>query len=228
MFKKIITSTIICILMQSCNSQKKDLAQITFTEKLDTFFGEIPNKLDKDYSIVDPQLYNSYKSESEKILYFNGVDLSGYLDKKGEYGTNNIRFEFSKQDNLLNFYHVQLYTNDKISLLIEALNGKLGKPNYINVLESNKKSPDALLWEDKTSFYLITGATQNQSDFIVFNKNNTAIRKQWISASFMYYGDYLDYLEKKGFKKESYSYKNFADDKNKDGYDRYLKNYKKP
>lgn len=44
----------------------------------------------------------------------------------------------------------------------------------------------------------------------------------------MYYGDYLDYLEKKGFKKESYSYKNFADDKNKDGYDRYLKNYKKP
>jgi hypothetical protein len=72
--KNIITLTIICIVMQSCNSQKKDLAKITFTEKQDTFFGDIPN----------------------------------------EYG-----------------------------------------------------------------------ATQNQSDFIAFNKNNIAIKKQWISASFM-------------------------------------------
>ncbi|WP_219634548.1 hypothetical protein, partial [Flavobacterium chungangense] len=60
MIKKIMLLTIICILMQSCNSQEKDLSKITFTEKYDTFFGEIPNKLDKDYSIIDPQLYNSY------------------------------------------------------------------------------------------------------------------------------------------------------------------------
>jgi hypothetical protein len=226
--RKSILLAFVCILMQSCNSQEKDLAQITFTEKCDTFFGDIPNELDKDYSIVDAQLYNSYKSESERILFFNGIDLSGYRDKKGAFGTNNIRFEFSKNDSILNFYYLKLYTKEKVDKLIEAINNKIGKPGYITMFNPNDSLPYALLWEDKTSFYLLTGANKNLPNLIAFNKNNLIIRKQWLSGPFQYYGDYLDEIDEKGLKKEAYSYKNYVDDRNKEGYEEYLKNYRKP
>ncbi|TRX35868.1 hypothetical protein FNW52_10290 [Flavobacterium sp. ZT3R18] len=228
--KKTVLLIMVCILMQSCNSKEKDLAQITFTEKYDTFFGDIPNVLDKDYSIVDAQLYNSYKSESEKTLYFNGVDLSGYRDEKGSFGTNNVRFEFSKNDSVLNFYYLTLYTQEKVKKLIENINNKIGKPVYISTLLSNPENskPDALLWADKTSFYLLTGATQNQSDFVVFNKKNITIREQWLSGPFQYYENYLEKLEQKKLKKEAYSYKNFIDEMAKEGRKLYLEKYIKP
>jgi len=228
--RKLTTLALICILMQSCNSQEKDLAKITFTEKYDTFFVDIPNKLDTNYSIIDPSVYNSYKSESEKILYFNGIDLSGYRNTKGGFGTNNIRFEFYKKDQILNFYYVQLYTKDKIGKLIEAINSKVGRPIYIRRLLSKPKNtnPDALLWEDNISFYLLTGATQNQVNFIVFDKNNSTIRKKWISGAFQYYCDYLDYLEEKNKSKKQISYYQYAKIMENEGNDYYIKSYNKP
>lgn len=227
--KKVTLLTIICIVMQSCNSQKKDLSKITFTEKYDTFFGDIPNKLDKDYSIIDPQLYNSYKSESEKILYFNGIDLSGYRDKKGEFGTNYVSFEFSKKDRTLTHYYVTLFYNKNINKLIEAINSKVGKPSYVPSPLEGDTLPDAFLWEDKTSFYTLSGVTQNQADFIVFKKTDLIIRKQMFSAgNFQYYGDYLYHLEKNNLQKSVFSYKNFVDYKTKEGNNYYIEDYRKP
>ena len=83
--------------------------------------GDIPNEYKENSSIIDYNLFDVHETESVYILNFSGVDLCGYSDKKREFGTNNISFEFSKKDNVLNFYHVKLYTNDKISKLIEAL-----------------------------------------------------------------------------------------------------------
>jgi hypothetical protein len=228
--KKISLLTIACILMQSCNSQEKDLAKITFTEKLNNFFGDIPNKYEKDNSMINYQLYDVYSTQSERVLYFNGVDLSGYRDEKGKFGTNYVTFEFSKKDNILNYYSVQLYTKEKVNKLIEAINSKIGKPKYISMLLSNPKNsnPDALLWEDTSRFYVLSGATQNPSEFDVFDKSNLIIREKIISGPFQYYGDYLDKIDEKKLKKESYSYKKFVDDRNKEGYDEYLKNYRKP
>jgi hypothetical protein len=123
---------------------------------------------------------------------------------------------------------MQLFTNKKTSKLINALNNKIGKPSYISMLDSNDTLPDTILWEDKTSFYLITGATQNQIDFIVFNKQNKAIREKLMSGSFQYYGDYLDYLEKNNLKIHVFSYKNFVDYKTKEGNNYYIEDYKKP
>ncbi|WP_180904071.1 hypothetical protein, partial [Flavobacterium chungangense] len=172
----------------------------------------------------------SYQSESEKILYFNGIDLSGYLDKKGEFGTNNVRFEFSKKDHSLQFYYLKLYKKNKISQLIESINGKMGKPVYIRMLQSNpkKNNPDALLWSDNTSYYLITGATQNQVDFIVFDKKNIIIRNKWISGDFQYYGDYLDYLEEKNKTSKQISYYQYAKLMESEGDEHYIKRYVKP
>lgn len=218
-----------CILIQSCNSQKKDLAQITFTEKLDTFFGDIPNEYKENNSFIDYNLFDVYDTESEDALSFNGVDLSGYRDKKGAFGTNYVSFEFSKKDKILNFYYVTLYYNKNVKKLIEVLNNKIGKPSYVNMLFSKPKTPDALLWEDKLNYYTLTGATQNTPNFRVFKKTNLIIRKQMFSPGpFEYYGDYLDYLEQNNLRKDTFNYKNFVDYKTKEGNHFYIEDYIKP
>jgi hypothetical protein len=217
-----------CTLMKSCNSQKKDLAKITFTEKYDTFFGDIPNEYRKNSSMIDYNLYDVYHTESEKLLNFNGVDLSGYRDKKGEFGTNYAKFEFSKKDKILNFYSITLFYNKNVKELISNLNSSIGKPVYISMLDESDDVPYSLLWEDKTNYYSLIGANQNTPNFAVFKKDNLAISKKKISGFFQYYGDYLDYLDKKGLKKEKFTYKNFVDYKTKEGNNHYIEDYRKP
>lgn len=227
--KKEILLVLVCIIIQSCNSQKKDLAKITFAEKYDTFFGDIPNKYTENSSMIDYRLYDTYDTESEKALNFNGVDLSGYRDKKGEFGTNYARFEFSKKDRILSFYSITLFYNKNVSKLISNLNSSMGKPVYISMLDKSDDVPYSLLWEDKISYYLLTGATQNTPTFEVFKKLNLTIRKRMFSAgSFQYYGNYLEYLEKNNLKTHSFSYKNFVDYKTKEGNNYYIENYRKP
>ncbi|CAD0006458.1 hypothetical protein FLACHUCJ7_02831 [Flavobacterium chungangense] len=106
----------------------------------------------------------------------------------------------------------------------------MGKPVYIRMLQSNpkKNNPDALLWSDNTSYYLITGATQNQVDFIVFDKKNIIIRNKWISGDFQYYGDYLDYLEEKNKTSKQISYYQYAKLMESEGDEHYIKRYVKP
>ena len=226
--KKTILFAVVCIVIQSCNSQKKDLSKITFTEKYDTFFGNIPNEFRENSSIIDYKLYDVYKTESEKALNFNGVDLSGYRDKKGEFGTNTASFEFSKKDKILNFYSITLFYNKNVKELISNLNRSIGKPVYISMLDESDDIPYSLLWEDKTNYYSLTGANQNTPNFAVFKKDNSTIRKQKISGDLQYYGDYLDYLDKKGLKKEKFTYKNFVDYKTKEGNNHYIEDYRKP
>lgn len=229
--KKTILLAVVCIVMQSCNSQKKDLSKITFTEKYDTFFDDIPNEYKENNSIIDSNLFNVYDTESEKALCFSGVDLSGYRDKKGEFGTNYASFEFSKKDKILNYYSVELFYTKNINQLIETLNNKIGKPVYIRMLLSKPKNinPDALLWEDNTSFYTLTGATQNHSKFSAFRKNDLTIRKQMLSAgNFQYYGDYLEYLEEKNKTSKQISYYQYAKLMESEGDEHYIERYVKP
>lgn len=42
--RSIILYIVLLLFLQSCKPQKKDLSKITFTEKYDTFFGDIPNE----------------------------------------------------------------------------------------------------------------------------------------------------------------------------------------
>jgi hypothetical protein len=227
--KKTIYVALICILIQSCNSQKKDLAEITFTEKYDTFFGDIPNEYSENSSMIDYNLYDVYNTESEALLNFNGVDLSGYRDKKGEFGTNYVSFEFSKKDKILNFYYVTLFYNKNVKELISNLNSSKGKPIYVSMLDMSDDVPDALLWEDKINYYMITGATQNMPTFEVFKKQNLTIRKQMFSAgSFQYYGDYLEYLEEKNKTNKQISYYQYAKLMESEGSDFYIDDYVKP
>ena len=219
----------LCIILQGCNSQKKDLSKITFTEKYDTFFGDIPNEYREGSSLIDYNLYDVYHTESEILLNFNGVDLSGYRDKKGEFGTNYAKFEFSKKDKILNFYSITLFYNKNVKELISNLNSSRGKPVYVSKLDMSDDAPDALLWEDKINYYMLTGATQNMPTFEVFKKQNLTIRKRMFSAgSFQYYGDYLEYLEEKKKTNKQISYYQYAKLMESEGSDFNIDDYVKP
>lgn len=227
--KNSILLILVCILLQNCNAPKKDLAKITFTEKYDTFFGNIPNEYKENNSFIDYNLFDVYNTESDDLLCFNGVDLSGYRDKKGEFGTNSVTFEFSKKDHVLNYYHVTLFYNKNVNKLIDVLNNTIGKPSYVDILFSKPKTPDALLWEDKSNYYTLTGATQNTAIFRVFKKTNLIIRKQIFSPGpFQYYGNYLDYLEEKNKDKKQISYYQYAKILESEGDDYKIKSYVKP
>jgi hypothetical protein len=227
--KKMTLLALACILMQSCNSQKKDLAKITFTEKYNTFFGNIPNEYKENNSLIDYNLFDVYDTESDDLLCFNGVDLSGYRDKKGKFGTNSVSFEFSKKDNVLNYYHVTLFYNKNVNKLIAVLNNTIGKPSYVNILFSKPKTPDALLWEDKENYYLLRGVTQNTSYFDAFKKNNLIIREHKFSPGpFQYYGDYLDYLDKQNKTSKQISYYQYAKIMESEGDDYKINSYVKP
>jgi hypothetical protein len=227
--KNLTILSIICLLVLSCRSQEKDLAKITFTEKYDTFFGNIPNQYKKNNSLIDYNLFDVYDTESEGALNFSGVDLSGYRDKKGEFGTNYVSFEFSKKDKILNYYHVTLFNNKNVHKLIDVLNNNIGRPVYISKFDKNDKSAFCLLWEDKSNYYTLTGANQNTPIFAVFKKTNIIIQKQMFSpGDFQYYGDYLKYLTENNKTSKQISYYKYAKIMETEGNNFYIDNYVKP
>jgi len=221
--KNVITLTIICIIMQSCNSPKKDLAKITFTEKYDTFFGEIPNKFSLS---VEGKTYNGYyESESDDILYFNDCNLNDYKDG---FGTNYVSFAFTKKDHVLCEYIVHLKTKKSIQNLISALNSKFGKAKYVNKLDLLDDLPNAYAWKNKEIIYLLAGATQNSAWLTVFNSNHKELYDNAFSGSFMYYYDYLEYLKKNQKTDKQISYYQYAKILEKEGENYKIDNYVKP
>lgn len=224
--KKTILLVLICILIQSCTSQKKDLSQITFTEKQSTFFGDIPNKFDLSVSAKTYTGY--YESESDEILNFNGVNLSDYRNENGGFGTNYVRFAFTKKDHVLCEYIVDLNTKKSIQKLINALNSKFGKAKYADKLHLLDDLPDAYIWQDKNIIYLLFGTTQSSAQLTVFNITYKELYENRISGPFMYYYDYLEYLKKNQKTDKQISYYQYAKIMEKEGSDYFIDNYVKP
>lgn len=224
--KKTIILIIICGFIESCSSQKKDLSQITFTEKYNTFFGNIPHRFDLSVSAKTYTGY--YESESNEILNFNGVDLSDYRNEKGGFGTNDVRFAFTKENHVLCEYVINLNTEKSIQKLINALNSKFGKAKYVDKLDLLDDFPDAYIWQDKDIIYLLSGATQSSASLTVFNINYKELYENRISGPFMYYYDYLEYLKKHQKTDKQISYYQYAKLMEKEGSNYSIDNYVKP
>lgn len=224
--KKTILLIFLCLVMQSCNSQKKDLSQITFSEKYDTFFGDIPYKFNLS---VDAKTYTGYyKSKSDEILYFNGVSISDYKNEKGGFSTNYVAFAFTKKDNILCEYFVELNTEKSIQKLVNALNAKFKKPKYASKLDRTDEVPDIYIWHDKHIIYLLMGASQNSATLIAFNSKQEELYKNRLSGPFMYYQDYLDYLKKHQKTEKQVSYYQYAKIEESEGSNYAIDSYVKP
>lgn len=223
---KLISICIVFTILLSCNSPKKDLAKITFTEKYDTFFGDIPHTFSL---LVSAKTYTGYyESESDEILNFNGVNLSDYRNEKGGFGTNDVSFAFTKKDHVLCEYNIDLNTEKSIQKMINALNSKFGKAKYVSKMDLLDDLPDTYIWRDKKIIYLLMGATQNSAHLTVFNINYKELYDNGISGPFMYYYDYLEYLVKNKKTENQVSYYQYAKIEEKDGTDYYIDNYIEP
>lgn len=223
------TSVLLMILFFiSCHKDqpKKDLAKITFTEKYNTFFGDIPNEF--DLSISAKTYTGYYKSESNEIMNFNGVDLSDCRNEKGGFGTNDVRFAFTKENHVLCEYVINLNTEKSIQKLINALKAKFGKAKYANKLDLLDDFPDAYIWQDKDIIYLLSGTTQNSAWLTVFNINYKELYDNRISGPFMYYYDYLEYLKENQKTDKQISYYQYAKILEKEGSNYKIDNYVKP
>jgi hypothetical protein len=211
--------------MQSCNSHKKDLSQITFTEKYDTFFGDIPHKFNLTVSAKTYTGY--YESESEEILNFNDVNLSD-TNEEGGFGTNSVRFAFTTKDHILCEYIVDLNTKKSIQKMIDALNSKFGKAKFVSKLDLTDDLPDSYIWQDKQIIYLLMGTTQNSAWLTVFDINHKELYDNRISGPFMYYYDYLEYLNKNHKTQKQISYYQYAKIMENEGSDFCINNYVEP
>jgi len=223
--KNSILLILVCILMQSCNSHKKDLSQITFTEKYDTFFGDIPHKFNLTVSAKTYTGY--YESESEEILNFNEVNLSD-TNEEGGFGTNGVRFAFTTKDHILCEYIVDLNTKKSIQKMIDALNSKFGKAKFVSKLDLTDDLPDSYIWQDKQIIYLLMGTTQNSAWLTVFDINYKELYDNRISGPFMYYYDYLEYLNKNHKTQKQISYYQYAKIMENEGSDFCINNYVEP
>ncbi len=219
----IILNIILILILQSCNSQKKNLSKITFTEKYNTFFGDIPHKF--NLSISAKTYTGYYESESNEILNFNNSDLNDYKDG---YATNSARFAFTKKDSVLCEYNVHLTTKKSIQTTIEALKSKLGKAKYVDKFDLLDDFPDAYIWQDKQIIYLLSGASQNSATLTVFNISYKELYENRISGPFMYYYDYLEYLNKNKKTEKQITYYLYAKMMEHDGNDYYINSYVKP
>ncbi|TRX35867.1 hypothetical protein FNW52_10285 [Flavobacterium sp. ZT3R18] len=223
--KNSILLAIICVLIQSCNSQEKDLAKITFTEKYDIFFGDIPHKF--NLTVYAKTYTGYYESESEEILNFDEVNLSD-TNEEGGFGTNSVRFAFTTKDHILCEYIVDLNTKKSIQKMIDALNSKFGKAKFVSKLDLTDDLPDSYIWQDKQIIYLLMGTTQNSAWLTVFDINYKELYDNRISGPFMYYYDYLEYLLKNKKTEKQISYYQYAKIMEKEGTDYYIDNYVKP
>ena len=151
--KNSILLILVCILMQSCNSHKKDLSQITFTEKYDTFFGDIPHKFNLTVSAKTYTGY--YESESEEILNFNDVNYSLTKWNDGE----NLNDVDDFKEKLITAYNglADLLKDEKYSEFVEKIRIReknMATSMYLSSSESNARI-NSLIEDAKNGFIVM-------------------------------------------------------------------------
>ena len=154
---KMLKTIIIClvsIIIQSCNSQKKDKvneqqekvlnnqAQVPFdliNIKLNENIKDILNKVDLTFKNNEETdaftLFTNQKFEStsSKVLIFDKIALSG----KNNNQNNNVIFHYSEEDSIVKMYQVNIFSKQETESLQEKLNSKFGKTIFQNQKSGN-------------------------------------------------------------------------------------------
>lgn len=196
--KKIILLTVVCIVMQSCNSQttknekegKKpsiskpfDLANLTLNEDITDILSSVDFSKKDTIKNNELTLLGNEKLvfASEKLLVFNKIKIAG----KNNLDINNIIFHYGKIDpetgvlnneknNVLGMYQINLYTKIESDKLVDNLKILFGKPKNTYSLGS----VNTFLWVNTNMCYYYF--TKDNDDFyrvlFVYKKKD----KEWV------------------------------------------------
>ncbi|MBE0391831.1 hypothetical protein BJQ96_01676 [Flavobacterium sp. PL0002] len=149
--KKIIYILLLGILLQSCNSEKIDLALIKLPiNKSILIKDEI--ELNKHPFIYEPNLI-AYEYTDSKMLTYNHNDLSNSIDTdiSATYcGKNYLNLLVNEKAKKIEGYQLHTYTTEESEKLFNSLKKKLGLPNY----DDNDKIDRHIVWENEDEIYV--------------------------------------------------------------------------
>ncbi|OOV19520.1 hypothetical protein [Flavobacterium sp. LM4] len=217
------------IILQSCNSEKIDLASIKLPiHKSILIKDEIDVK--KHPFIYDPNLI-AYEYTDSKMLTYNQNDLSNSVDfdiSATYCGKNYLNLLVNEKAKKIEGYQLHTYTTEESEKLFNSLKKKLGLPNY----DDNDKIDRHIVWENEDEIYvlnigynsIIQNKKTDEANLIVLINQLDNLIMHINSATF--YEFYLKERKRQNKNLKNYSYLTFAKEENNNGNDFYLKGIK--
>ncbi|WP_146186602.1 hypothetical protein [Pedobacter sp. HMWF019] len=222
MKKPFILIALSFMILQSCNAQSFDLADVKFP---------VDKASLTKYKLEDKQIleldYRLFKSVSPDVLHFNKASLSGHTGNANDdiAGTNLVYFYSNDKTGKIQAYKVETYTTPETKKLITAIESKLGKAVFDRGQDNRFR-----IWEsaDKKTIYLLeSGQFSLNNDpktasarFFAIDRSAKDLVDHRLTSGFQYYKDYLFEKSKKTGK---YTYADFLKDMKAQGEGYYLK-----
>lgn len=214
--KTLIKIILMTSIFQSCTSQSDfDLTQLSLkSEKVNELVTKDMKKQVFPLGNTDKEYMNV---RSDKFLNFNGTNLVGRQNPNSKNGVNGLSFYYNKKDSIIYKYEVYIFSDQQAKDLLEALNKKLGKPQFTHFRIPEDKSNnkfDALLWEDKTNnkLYLLNYDLDDTIKAkLEVKRNSSNLEELNIIGAFGYWEDYLYARQRKN--DSNYSYQDYLKEK---------------
>lgn len=212
-FKKNWLLTIV-LLLSSCNGTPEfDLLEIKFQK-------------DDVFALLKGEKYATYpnyvSTGSEKILMFNGLDLS---KKQSGQSLSNFIVLYYKKDNKETFYYsIHLGNHKAGKALLKTLEEKFGSADYLGYegdgkqqVDFKKSKPYKYIWEDKKDkrLFILYFSGENQIYFnVMVNPSNSAEITGMAQAG--YWNDFIDRRAK--INDVNYTYSQYLKDELKEAF----------
>jgi len=236
MRKILFKLTVVCLIVQSCQSQSNfDLSDITLNENIKDLPLEKLDLYEKDFFLSSE--YSGYTIYDKQFLNFEEVELEGQIHANTNYKRNRVYFWFSKKDSIISILEIDLYTHDECTDFVNVLIEKLGPPDfrrYGDKREKERDNPSNYLWEDtvnnRTYFLDVykdyeTKKYERAHLYMLKNSDTIVYPIMFDFPEYGYYGRFIDERRKK--QDPTYTYQQYLADKVKRGRGEYENYYTK-
>lgn len=226
---------IIILTMISCNSNsqgKLDLYNEVLQAPKQTI--ESSGVMLKGGALPLNKSYTPFVVESEVLLNFQGLDVSGYIEKGKPSGTNEVILQISNTDSLVHMYILGVYQTEKSEQLIQRIEEVIGKPacTIYRSIEKRKEGDYAgKVWIDdatENAFFLERKPNsifygQNVMEIVLYaTKKEHPFFFEYLATTppFGLFGDFVKF-KKRFDKPEDFSYTSFVEEKIAKGNEKY-------
>lgn len=227
MYKKMIFFIYLSLLL-GCNSQEFDLSKLKFPLDKNSIIND--NMVFKKQSFVFDQSLIAYEFTQSDMLSFNGNNLTGSVDENSSTysGQNNVKLLVNENQQIVQGYQLQTYTEKESIILSNLIKDKLGNPNY----DDDDKINRHIVWEIQNATYIFNISYQSKInsvktvETVLYVINNDLEKLVFHLNSITYYESYLKERKKQNKVFANYSYSIFAKEQQDNGTDYYLKGTK--
>jgi len=205
--KKIMILLSITLLLACAKESMFDLLNIKFGQ--DSALALVKG----EKSAIYPNYISTY---SNKMMVFDGMDLTGYNSKKGM--KNSLVLYYKKEDKKIFYYSVSLLDGLIYKKLLHTLTQKFGeadyreyRPNEAGLVDFKNDKSYSYIWEDKPGKRLFVFLIYSIDNVHLNVMKNPSSSKEITGMAHAYYwGDFVDARNRK--KDENYTYRQYLVD----------------